>query len=132
MTLPSSLPTARSEDPLLAPTPRWGILGPGWIAERFAKSLKEETRQQLQAVGGRSLDKAKAFADRWSIAPAHGSTGDLVADASIDAVYIATPHHCHFPDALAAVAAGKHVLVEKPLTLNAGEATKLDAFKNPS
>jgi predicted dehydrogenase len=125
MTLPSSLPAARVQDPLLAPGLRWAILGPGWIAERFAKSLTENTRQELLAVGGRDLGKARAFAERWSIPRAYDGTEELVADASIDAIYIATPHHRHFPDALAAIDAGKHVLVEKPLALNAGEARRL-------
>lgn len=125
MAFPSSLPTARSRDPLRAPTLRWGILGPGWIAERFVSSLKESTRQEIVAVGARSEAKARAFAERWGIPRAYPSTEDLVGDPGVEAVYVATPHHHHFPCALAAIEAGKHVLVEKPLTLNAVEAVRL-------
>jgi len=126
LAFPSSLPTARSRDPLRAPTLRWGILGPGWIAERFVPSLKEHTRQEIVAVGGaRSHAKVLAFAERWGIPKACPSVEELVGDPAIDAVYVATPHHRHFPDTLAAIEAGKHALVEKPLTLNAAEAKKL-------
>jgi predicted dehydrogenase len=127
MALPASLPTARGQDPLRAPTLRWGILGPGWIAERFVKSLQDKTRQDIVAVGATSMAKAQAFADRFAIPRAYAGTAELVADPGIDAVYVATPHHRHFPCALAAIEAGKHVLVEKPLALNADEARRLGA-----
>lgn len=125
MAFPSSLPTPRSRDPLRAPTLRWGILGPGWIAERFVSSLKESTRQEIVAVGARSEPKARAFAGRWGIPRAYPGTEELVGDPEVEAVYVATPHHHHFPCALAAIEAGKPVLVEKPLTLNAAEAMRL-------
>src|SRR4051812_25786948 len=105
MAFPSSLPSARSLDPLLAPTLRWGILGPGWIAERFVKSLKENTKQDIVAVGARSATGAQAFADRWSIGKAYSSTAELVAAPDIDVVYVSTSHHQHFPCALAAIEA---------------------------
>jgi predicted dehydrogenase len=105
---------------------RWGILGPGWIAERFVGSLKENTRQEIVAVGGaRSLEKAQAFADRWAIPKAFPDTEELAGDPGVDAVYVATPHHHHLPCALTAIGAGKHVLVEKPLALNANEAARM-------
>jgi predicted dehydrogenase len=126
MTFPSSLPTARVPDPLQAPTLRWGILGPGWIAERFVPSLLENTRQEIVAVGGaRTEQKAQAFAERFAIPRAYPGTAELVGDPDVDAVYVATPHQHHFPCALAAIEAGKHVLVEKPLALNAAEAQRL-------
>ncbi len=125
MAFPSSLPTARTLDPLRAPALRWGILGPGWIAERFVRSLQENTRQDLVAVGARSPTRAQSFADRWAIPRAYGSTEELVGDPGLDAVYVSTPHHHHFPCALKAIEAGKHVMVEKPLALNATEATRL-------
>jgi predicted dehydrogenase len=125
MVFPSSLPSARGQDPLRAPILRWSILGPGWIAERFVKSLKENTRQEIVAIGARSAARAQAFADQWGIAKAYPSVEALVGDPAIDAVYISTPHQHHFPNALTAVEAGKHVLVEKPLTLNAKEARQL-------
>lgn len=125
MRFPTSLPSPRQLDPTKVPSLRWGILGPGWIAERFVPSLQENTHQQITAVGGRSLAKARTFAERFGIGRAHASSADLVGDPEVDAVYVATPHHEHFPCAMAAIRAGKHVLVEKPLALNAAEAKRL-------
>ena len=125
MAFPTSLPTPRTLDPLRVPALRWGILGSGWIAERFVPSVRRHTRQEIVAVAGRDPAKARAFAGRWEIATVHPSVEALVADPGIDAVYVATPHHLHFPCALAAIDAGKHVLVEKPLALNAAEARAL-------
>ena len=73
----------------------------------------------------RCSTRAQAFAGRWEIATAHPSIEALVADPGVDAVYVATPHHHHFPCGLAAIEAGKHVLIEKPLALNAAEARAL-------
>jgi predicted dehydrogenase len=125
MTLPAALPSPRLPDPAQVPVLRWGILGPGWIADRFVPSLQEHTRQAVVAVGARSEEKAQAFAARWGIPRAYPDAEALVGDPDIDAVYVATPHHRHFPCAMAAIAAGKHVLVEKPLALNAAEARRL-------
>jgi predicted dehydrogenase len=125
MAFPSSLPAARVLDPLGVPTLRWAVLGPGWIAERFVMSVKASTRQEIVAVGATSTAKARAFAERFAIPKAYGSTEELTGDAEIEAVYVATPHHHHLPGALKAIEAGKHVLVEKPLALNAGEARRM-------
>jgi predicted dehydrogenase len=100
---------------------RWGILGAGGIAGAFVKDLQANGRT-VAAVGSRSQQKAREFADRFGIRGAHGSYADLVADGSVDAVYVATPHPMHAPDAELALNAGKHVLVEKPFTVNAAEA----------
>jgi predicted dehydrogenase len=102
----------------------WGILATGWIAELFAHDLIA-SGLNVTAVGSRSLDKAKAFAERFKIAKAHGSYEELVADPDVDIVYIATPHPQHVETALLALDAGKHVLVEKPFTLNAPEARQI-------
>ena len=77
------------------PPLRWGVLGTGWIAERFAGSLRRNTRQEVVAVGSRSVASAKEFADRVGIGRAHGSYVDLVADPEVDVVYVATPHNFH-------------------------------------
>ncbi len=104
---------------------RWGIIGPGWIADHFAHALRQHTHQQITAVAARDPAKAQAFADKWSISHATGSIDVLLAREDVDAVYIATPHNHHFPDGLRAIAAGKHLLIEKPLALNAQQATQL-------
>ena len=120
-----TLPQPRTPDPMAAPPLRWGIAGPGWIAERFAKALREGTRQELVAVASRDVGRARAFAGRWAIPAAHEGVEAMAADPSVDVVYVATPHNHHLPAALAAIADGKHVLVEKPLTLNAREGVRL-------
>ncbi|HET6966682.1 MAG TPA: Gfo/Idh/MocA family oxidoreductase [Ornithinibacter sp.] len=120
--MPSHLPSPRVPDSLSAPAVRWGVLGTGWIAERFSSSLRENTRQVLQAVGSRSIAGASRAAADWGAARAHGSYEALVGDPDVDVVYVATPHHLHLPHALLAIEAGKHVLVEKPVGLDAGEA----------
>ena len=117
-TFPTALPTARTPAPMDAPPLRWGVIGPGWIAERFIGSVRRHTRQQVLAVGSRDLGRSTAFAAKHGIDRAYGSYQDLLADPDIDVVYIATPHNAHLPHALLALEAGKHTVVEKPLALN--------------
>lgn len=102
-------------------TLRWGILGPGGIARAFTGDLRT-AGLEVAAVGSRRQQTADAFASDFGIAHAHGSYEDLVADPDVDIVYVATPHPMHAANALLAIEAGKHVLVEKPFTLNAAEA----------
>ena len=120
-TFPDSLPSSRVPDPRSAPTLRWGVLGTGWIAERFVASLQLHSSQQVVAVGSRSRSTAEQFAGRFAIPRAYGSYADLVADPDVDVVYVATPHNAHLEHALLAIGAGKHTLVEKPLALDAAE-----------
>ncbi len=121
MTL-TALPTPRTEDSAEAPPLRWGILGTGWIAETFVASLRRHTRQVTYAVGSRTTESARRAAVAWEASVAHGSYEALVADPDVDVVYVATPHNYHFPHAMLAIEAGKHVLVEKPVGLDAEEA----------
>ena len=104
---------------------RWGILGPGSIAEKFATGLSVLPDARLAAIGSRNLDRAQAFADRFGAERAWGSYEKLANDPDIDVVYIATPHPVHFPAAKLCLEAGKAVLCEKPFTVNAEEATEL-------
>jgi len=122
---PRTLPTARTPPSEAAPALRWGVLGTGWIAERFIGSLQRHTRQRLLAVGSRDADRSAAFAGRHGLSRAYGSYEELVADPDVDVVYIATPHPAHHPCARLALEAGKHTLVEKPLALNAAQATEI-------
>ncbi|HWH25790.1 MAG TPA: Gfo/Idh/MocA family oxidoreductase [Pseudolysinimonas sp.] len=113
----------------MADTLRWGILGTGMIAELMTADLQRSGRA-VTAVGSRSADAATAFAGRLGIPVAHGSYAALVSDPTVDVVYVATPHPFHESHALLAIDAGKHVLVEKPFTINAVEAqTVVDAAK---
>ena len=106
---------------------RWGILGTGGIARTFTKDLIDDDHS-VAAVGSRTLAKAEAFADEFGVPAAHGSYEDLVADDDVDIVYVATPHPEHAANAELALNAGKHVLVEKPFTLNAAEARRVVAL----
>ncbi len=117
-----SLPTPRTPDSAQAPALRWGVLGTGWIADAFVRSLQGHTRQVVHAVGSRTVESAERAARTWGAPVAHGSYEALVADPDVDVVYVTTPHNYHLPHALLAIEAGKHVLVEKPVGLDAAEA----------
>jgi predicted dehydrogenase len=125
MPIPDVLPAARTPDASAAPTLRWGVLGTGWIAERFIQSVQRHTRQQFTAVGSRNAERSAGLAARFGISGSHGSYEDLVADPAVDVIYIATPHTAHLAGARLALEAGKHVLVEKPLAINVAQATEL-------
>lgn len=120
-----TLPTARALDRKAIPALRWGIIGPGWIAQRFVTSVKKDTHQIIAAVADVTLPGAQAFSQKFNIPLAYGSSEALVNNPDIDVVYISTPHPTHYPCALQAIRAGKHVLVEKPLALNAWEVAQL-------
>jgi predicted dehydrogenase len=126
-TFPDTLPTARIPDPRSAPSLRWGVMGTGWIAERFVASLQAHSSQQVVAVGSRRHAGAATFAQQAGISRAHGSYQELVADPGIDVIYIATPHTEHVDHALLALNARKHTVVEKPFALNAGQARQIAA-----
>lgn len=102
----------------------WGILATGGIAHAFTSDLRT-AGLDVTAVGSRSIESARAFAEKYDIPHAHGSYEELVADPDVDIVYIATPHPGHLDNALLALDHGKHVLVEKPFTLNATEAAAI-------
>ncbi len=118
---------AHVEDPRTAPSIRWGILGAGGIAGAFADAVNKHTRAQLTAVGSRNKDRCERFATAHGIPTTHIGYRDLVEDDRVDAVYVATPHSEHREHALLAIAAGKHVLVEKAFTRNTGEAEQVFA-----
>ncbi|MDR1807233.1 MAG: Gfo/Idh/MocA family oxidoreductase [Propionibacteriaceae bacterium] len=112
-------------DPMSAPALRWGILGPGGIAHRFAREIPRYTRSTIAAVGSRDQARADQFAREFGLDRAYGSYEALVADPDLDAVYIATPHSCHRDHALLALAAGKPVLVEKSFATSRAEAQQV-------
>ena len=114
--------------PLPADRPvRWGILATGKIAGAFAENLALLPEAEIAAVASRRLESAREFATRHDAATAYGSYEELVADPDVDVVYVATPHALHKENVLLAFEAGKPVLCEKALTLNAREAGELVA-----
>lgn len=121
----ATLPAPRHPDPADAPPLRWGVLGPGTIAGDFTEAIHKHTTQRVVACGSRSAERAAAFAAAHGIERAHGSYEELVEDPDVDVVYVSSPHSEHLDHALLAIAAGKHVLVEKPLAASAAQAARL-------
>ena len=99
----------------------WGILGAGRIARKFAIGLSASETGKLVAIGSRTGESAERFAAEFPCTP-HASYADLLADPAVEAVYIATPHALHEEWAIKAAEAGKHLLCEKPLTMNLSQA----------
>ena len=104
---------------------RWGILGTGGIASSFAAALRHVTDAELVAVGSRAQDSADRFAAEHDVPRGYGSYDDLVGDDDVDVVYVATPHTRHAADMALALEAGKHVLGEKPFTINQEESARI-------
>ncbi len=95
---------------------RWGIVGPGRIAAGVVQDFPHAPGARAVAVASRSLDRAQAFADKYGLDRAYGSYAEIMSDDEVDALYIATPHPQHHAIAVAALNAGKAVLVEKTFT----------------
>lgn len=104
---------------------RWGAVGTGTISRSVIPDLQSCEGNEVVAVHSRDLEKAHAFADDFGIPAWTGDFSALLADPTIDAVYIATPYAHHYLMARQALEAGKHVLVEKPIAMNAGQAADL-------
>ena len=107
-------------------TLRWGIISAGNIASKFANTLrnmKDDT--VLTAVAARDIDKARAFAEEYGAKAYFGSYQELAECNEVDAVYIGTPNSFHFENTMMCLKAGKHVLCEKPFTINAKQAQQL-------
>lgn len=109
------------------PTLRWGVQAPGVIAGQFVDSLRRFTDQPVVAVASRSAARAEEFARTHAISSAHGTYEQLLDDPEVDIVYVASPHSHHCAMAVAALQAGKHVLVEKPLAVTAAEGERIRA-----
>jgi len=102
---------------------RWGIAGPGRMAATIEPEFRAAGNAELVAVGSRSAERAESFATQHGIPRWHTSYESLVEDPSVDAIYIATPHPQHTDIALAAIAAGKAILVEKAFTATVEDTT---------
>jgi predicted dehydrogenase len=106
---------------------RWGVVGPGAIATGFADAMAQTDGGTIVAVASRSAERAAAFGDRFAIPTRYGDNEALAADPDVDVVYVATPQSRHEPDTLTMLAAGKHVLCEKPFALNARQGARMVA-----
>jgi predicted dehydrogenase len=105
---------------------RWGIVSTANIGlEKVIPGIQVSATGTAHAIASRNLEKAQAAANDLGIAKAYGSYEDLLADPEIDAIYNPLPNHMHVPVTVQAVKAGKHVLCEKPIALNADEARQL-------
>ncbi|KAH8694615.1 hypothetical protein BGZ61DRAFT_532674 [Ilyonectria robusta] len=117
------------------PSLRWGIVGCGLISSWFVSDLllsrtDAPTKHILQCVGSSSIEKGTAFLQKHAPTVAqttkvYASYAEVYNDPDVDIVYIGTPHALHLTNGLAAIAAGKNVLCEKPMTINAKEADVL-------
>lgn len=106
---------------------RWGILASGGIARAFARDLSYFNHHIVAAVGSRSQESADSFAAEFPGCTAYSSYEALVADPTLDAIYVASPHPYHVSNTVLALNAGKPVLCEKPFTINAPEARQMKA-----
>ena len=104
---------------------RVGIIGAGWIAEKAAITLNGLTDCEAYAIASRSKEKAEAFAEKWKMRKAYGSYSELIADPSVDLVYVATPHSHHYDVTREALMAGKPCLVEKAFMANYRQAKEI-------
>ena len=117
---------------------KWGILATGWIAEMFAKdllidpstrSVSDVEHRVVAVASSTSAARASEFLTKIGVsadsAKAYGSYEELVADADVDIIYVATPHSHHYANTLLALRAGKHVCCEKPFTINAAQTEHL-------
>ena len=112
---------------------KWGVLGVAKIGvEKVIPAVQRGEVSHIAAIASRDLGKARAAADKLGIERAFGSYEDLLADAEIEAVYNPLPNELHVPWTLRALAAGKHVLCEKPIALDAEEARPLIDARNRS
>lgn len=107
------------------PALRWGVLGTGWIAGAFVDAAHRHTAQRFGAVASRTPDRAAEFAATHGVPRSYDSYSALIDDPEVDVVYIAMTADQHCAVALEAIAAGKSVLIEKPIAVTAGEARRI-------
>lgn len=115
----------RSSIPGTARTCRWGILGCGNIADSFARGLLLLPEAELWAAASIRPGASRSFTQKHQGRKSYDRYEDLLNDKEVEVVYVATPHNLHFEQAMSCLNAGKHVLCEKPFTVNAAQAGKL-------
>lgn len=110
----------------------WGILGTGNIAHKFARALMLLDNAHLYAVGSRDAGRAEAFAAEFGFSRHFGNYEEMLADPGVEVVYVSSPHALHLEHTLMALRNGKHVICEKPMSVNASEVSKMiyEARKN--
>ena len=104
---------------------KWGILGTGRIAGKFATDLQYAEGCEIIAVGSRTKASAEKFAEEFSIKYSHASYEELAQNAEVDVIYIATPHHLHYENTLLCLNNNKAVLCEKPFAMNTRQALEM-------
>jgi len=104
---------------------KWGIIGPGKIANQFASDFQFVENATVHAVASNNLQRAHDFAKKYEIPNVYDSYDNLYADPDIDIVYIATPHSFHLMNTTDAIKAGKSVLCEKPITTNLSDCKQV-------
>ena len=97
---------------------KWGIIGPGAIANAFAKEVNNSQGGKVVAVFWRNEERAKSFSEKYNIEKYYSDINEFLNDDNIDAVYIATPHNYHMEYAIKCIKAKKHILCEKPFSYN--------------
>ncbi|MDD6155490.1 MAG: Gfo/Idh/MocA family oxidoreductase [Lachnospiraceae bacterium] len=106
---------------------RWAVLGTGVIANEMAVALAKNGRK-ISAVGNRTYEKGVAFAQKYGIEKVYDDFHEMFTDPDIDVIYITTPHNTHKQYMMEALAGGKHLLVEKSITLNSDELDEVKAL----
>lgn len=106
-------------------TIKWGILGPGKIARKFAQDLLLFPDAEIYAVASRDIGRAASFAAEFNVSRKYGSYHELAQDPEVDIIYIATPHVFHYEQALLCLNAGKNIICEKPFGMNAREVSAI-------
>ncbi len=106
---------------------KWAILGPGNIAEEFAKAIVA-VNGSIYAVGARTIEKAKKFGDKYKAEKIYGSYDEMLGDEKIDVVYISTPHCNHYEYIMKSLKNNKHVFCEKAITVNGDELKEIVAL----
>ncbi len=107
----------------------WAVLGTGVIANEMAQAL-QKMGKTMYAVANRTHEKAVAFAEKYGIAKVYDSIDEVFVDEKVDIIYITTPHNTHYEFMKAALENGKHILVEKSITLNSKELDEIISLAN--
>ena len=104
---------------------RWGLLGAGQVAHKFAEGIRSLPDAVVSAVGTRDPKKAAAFAEEHGIPAAHGNLSDLIADPTIDVIYVSTPSGLHHEHCILCLEGGKPILCEKPFAVSQAQAEEV-------